>query len=276
LLSFSSLLSDTKNFISNNFISILISLLGLAIVTQLIVFFFYPSIETMEPIKQLIEQAMQKFGDQLSPEMLSQTVLALSEQEQQRLIPAVMNYLVRVGIIFLIINLLSMSVMLVLIYVISYQQLTLSNLLKGIRRIVPKIMLFMLLAIPGFIGLSLIVSIIPPLTIPLIIIAALFYVIAYIAFLVVIIDPTPQHGLIKKLKIALSFLKRETRLTLPMIGIWLLARYLLDSLASLLIENIIIFIIFDAIKLLLTFIILCYLYRLYSLSNKELAYDASH
>jgi len=82
--------------------------------------------------------------------------------------------------------------------------------------------------------------------------------------------------LIKKLKIALSFLKRETRLTLPMIGIWLLARYLLDSLASLLIENIIIFIIFDAIKLLLTFIILCYLYRLYSLSNKELAYDASH
>jgi len=104
-----------------------------------------------------------------------------------------MNYLVRVGIIFLIINLLSMSVMLVLIYVISYQQLTLSNLLKGIRRIVPKIMLFMLLAIPGFIGLSLIVSIIPPLTIPLIIIAALFYVIAYIAFLVVIIDPTPQH-----------------------------------------------------------------------------------
>jgi len=276
LLSFSSLLSDTKNFISNNLASIIILLLGLAIVTQLIAFFFYPSIETMEPIKQLIEQAMQKFGDQLSPEMLSQTVLALSEQEQQRLIPAVMNYLVRVGIIFLIINLLSMSVMLVLIYVISYQQLTLSNLLKGIRRIVPKIMLFMLLAIPGFIGLSLIVSIIPPLTIPLIIIAALFYVIAYIAFLVVIIDPTPQHGLIKKLKIALSFLKRETRLTLPMIGIWLLARYLLDSLASLLIENIIIFIIFDAIKLLLTFIILCYLYRLYSLSNKELAYDASH
>ncbi|WP_392563516.1 YciC family protein [Orbus wheelerorum] len=269
MLSFSSLLSDTKNFISNNLLPIIITVLSIAIIERLITFFFYPSVETIEPIRQLIEQAAQKYGDQLSPEALSQTILALSEQEQLRLIPAVMDYLIRVGIIFLVVNLLSMSVILSLIYTISYQQLSLSNMLKNISRIATKIILFMLLAIPGFIGLSLIVSIIPPLAIPLIIIAILFYVTAYVAFLAVIIEPVPQYGFIKKLKIGLTFLKQKIRLILPIIAIWFLATLLLDSLAGLLIANMVVLVIFDALKLLLTVMTLCYLYRLYSLSNKE-------
>ncbi|WP_392562984.1 YciC family protein [Orbus sturtevantii] len=275
MLSFSSLLSDTKNFISNNLVSVTLTVLSLAIITQLVDFFFYPSIDDFLPIKQLIELTIQKYGNQ-SPEALSQTILALPQQEQQSIIPAAMSYLARVGIIFLAINLLSMSMILALIYTISSQQLSLANMLKNISRMASNIILFMLITIPGFIGLSLIVSIIPPLAIPLIIIAISFYIMIYFAFLTVIIDPVPQYGFSKKLKIALAFLRRKVKLIVPIVAIWFFTTFLLDSFASMLISNLIALIVFYALKLLLSIMALCYLYRLYSLSNKELAYDTSN
>lgn len=274
MLSFSSLLSDTKNFIINNLLPIMITVIGLAIISQIIIFYFYPSIESFAPIKQLIEQAMQQENRQLSPEVLSRTMQGLSEPELQRLISALMDYLIRAGSVFLLINLLSMSAILSLIYMISYQAISLSNLLKGMSRVAIKIILYMLLAIPVFFVLSLIVSVIPVLAMPLIIIVAVLYILTYITFLAVIIVPTQQSGFLKQLKKAFLLLKQKITLIMPISIIWVLVMFLLNNLMAQLTANIFILIIFDAIKLLLTLVTLCYLYRLYSLSNKDSTHDA--
>lgn len=274
MLSFSSILSDARNFISNNFTIIVTIVVILSIITQMINVLLSPSIETISPIKSILEQTIQQYGE-LSAEALTNTLNSLSEQQKQQLVPVAMSFLFKVGLVFLVTNLIAMSCVLATIYTISAQQFSLNNLLQSLIKIAPQILFFMLLAIPGFIILSLVASVLAPIAAPLGMLAAVFYMAAYIVFLAVIIDPMPYAGFIYKLKITLHFLRREMRLILPMVAIWLLASFLLKSIAGMLADNnFIVETIFSVFKLLLSFLTVCYLYRLYSLSNNMLPYDA--
>lgn len=260
----------------NNLLPVIITVISLAIISQIIIFYFYPNIESIAPVMRLIELTMQQNNGQLSPEALSQSMLGLPEPELEGLISALRDYAVKAGTVFLVINLLTMSVILSLICMISYQAISLSNLLKGMSRVAIKIILYMLLAFPVFFVLSLIVSVIPVLAMPLIIIVAVLYIFTYITFLAVIIVPTQQTSFIKQLKKAFTLLKQKITLILPIIMIWLLAMFLLNSFTVQLTTNILFVIVFDAIKLLLTLIILCYIYRLYTLSNKDIVHDTGN
>lgn len=274
MLSFSSILSDARNFISNNFTIIVTIVVILSIITQMINVLLSPSIETISPIKSILEQTIQQYGE-LSAEALTNTLNSLSEQQKQQLVPVAMSFLFKVGLVFLVTNLIAMSCVLATIYTISAQQFSLNNLLQSLIKIAPQILFFMLLAIPGFIILSLVASVLAPIAAPLGMLAAVFYMAAYIVFLAVIIDPMPYAGFIYKLKITLHFLRREMRLILPMVAIWLLASFLLKAMAGMLADNnFIVETIFSVFKLLLSFLTVCYLYRLYSLSNNMLPYDA--
>lgn len=274
MLSFSSILSDARNFISNNFTIIVTIVVILSIITQMINVLLSPSIETISPIKSILEQTIQQYGE-LSAEALTNTLNSLSEQQKQQLVPVAMSFLFKVGLVFLVTNLIAMSCVLATIYTISAQQFSLNNLLQSLIKIAPQILFFILLAIPGFIILSLVASVLAPIAAPLGMLAAVFYMAAYIVFLAVIIDPMPYAGFIYKLKITLHFLRREMRLILPMVAIWLLASFLLKVMAGMLADNnFIVETIFSVFKLLLSFLTVCYLYRLYSLSNNMLPYDA--
>ncbi|WP_392559411.1 YciC family protein [Orbus mooreae] len=276
MLSFSSILSDARNFMSNNIAIIFIMVLVLSIVNQIISAILYPNIESISQIQSLLQQTIETYGG-LTADGLSKTLLALSEQQQQQLVSAAMNYLMQASMIFFINNIILMSGILSLIYVISHQQFSLNNVLQRAIQFAPQIALFMLLIIPGFIILSIFASILMPLAAPLAILAIIFYLSMYVIFLSVIIEPTLQINFIQKLKITFRFLKREIRLIVPIIAIWFFTTFLLKNIVDMLMaDNFIISIVINVIKSLLIFITICYLYRLFSLSNKELPYDSRH
>ncbi|RKS85066.1 uncharacterized protein UPF0259 [Orbus hercynius] len=272
-MSFSSILADARNFTRNNFTTVLITLVILSLVTELISQVLLPSLDSISQLKSIIEQTVTQYGE-LTADTLSKVILALSEPEKAQLIAVAMSYLFKAGLVFFLTNLIVMSILLALIATISYQQFSLQNLLKSATKIAPHIGLFMLLAIPGFIVLSIIASILAPLAAPLGMVAVVIYISLYVIFMAVIIEPTPQYHFFAKFKIAVRFFKRDIRLILPMLGLWLLGSFLLNSVAnSIMVDNFIIDLCFNIAKFLLTFVTVCYLYRLYLLSSKVLPYD---
>lgn len=276
MLSFSSIFTDTRNFIGNSIVTIIIALAILSIIAQVMILFFYPSIETLGPIKSLMEQTIQKYGE-LSAEGLTQVINGLSSQQQSQLVPIAAGYLLKIFLVLLIINLISTSSILSLIYNLSYDRLSLNTFLHHMLKFIPQIILFILLVVPGFMGLLIIATIIPPLAAPLMIVASISYMTVYVIFLSVIIEPNTQHNFMTKVKISLRFLKRETRLIIPMIAIWMLITVLLNMLlGTFASDNFIIDVIFNILSLLLNFTAVCYFYRLYSLTNNVLPYDSGY
>lgn len=276
LLSFSSIFSDARNFISNNFAMIFTTVLILSIVNQIISLLLSPNLESFHQIHELLKLAMDSNGN-LTADGVSKAVLALSEQEQQQLVSSAMRYLMQAGLVFFINNIILMASLLGLVYTITHQQFSVNNLLQRAIQLALPIALFMLLIIPGFIILSLLATVLMPIAAPLALLAIIFYLMMYVIYLSVIIESTSSTHFIQKLKVTFHFFKREIRLVIPMLAIWFFATFVLKNIGDLItINNFIIDIVINVIKALLIFTTICYLYRLFYLSNKQLPYDSGY
>lgn len=274
LFSFSSILTDTRNFISNNFVMISVVVLILSIINLVVSLSLSPNLSAIIQIQNLLDQAVTQHG-QLTADTLSKTLLSLSEIEQQQLVSAAMSYLIKTGWVFFINNIILMSGILATVYTIAHQPISFNNLLSSVLKLAPQIALFLLLIIPAFMLLSIIGSVLMALVPPLALLAFIFYFCVYIIFSAVVIEPTLSTNFITKLRITLRFLKREIGLIVPIILICFFSTFFLKNLMSgLLGDNIVISIVINIIKSAITFTTICYLYRLFSLSNKMLPYDS--
>lgn len=282
LLRFAAILSDTKNFITNNALAILIVLVVLSLVSQLISSVFSPSIQSIEPVYLLLQQTAQQYGE-LSPNTIANVINQLSEQEKSHLVALSANYLITVSLIFIVTSLLSTGSMLSLIFNLAYNQLTLSTLLQHFIRIAPQLLLFMLLCIPFIFALFMLAMLIASsFAMVLIIIGMFSYLLIYSLFLAVIIEPNTKpntkNSMSHKLALVFTLIKQHFRLVWPMICCWFLANFVLSSaMSSLSLPNVyIINVLLDAINLFLGLIVVSYFYRLYTLTRTVTSNDASH
>lgn len=274
MFSFSSLVTDTRNFIRNNFTIIIATLVSVTIIGQLLIFLFYPDINKIEPLKLFFEQIAQKYNNQITFENISETIQSMPEGKLQQFAFYLMHYLLIISIILSIVSLLSMTAIIALLYIISYKEFSLNNLLQVSIKIAPKIIQLFLLTIGIFVILLIISSIIPPLLFPLLLLFTICFYLTYMLFLAVIIDQLSCFSFINTLKIVFAFLKRETSLIVAIMTIWSIATVLMIMLEKILASSMIMIFVIEILKLFLTFATLCYLYRLYSLSNKILPYDS--
>lgn len=241
-------------------------LVVLAIISQLISLCLYPNSDVMLPLQHLLEQSAEN-GDSL--QIVMQKISTLSETEKSAIVNVVIHYLLQLICVYIITTLITISVLLATIYNLTYKQLTLSTLLQNSLRIVPTLFLFMLLSIPYFFLLFLLAMMIPPLAIVLLLLGSLLYMAIYLLYLALTIEPVEKWSIFAKIRTSLILLKRHIRLILPMLGLWLITSILLNAFVETLsINNIIINIVANAINLLLNFIVICYFYRLYMLTNK--------
>lgn len=267
-------MTDTRNFIRNNFTIIIATLVSVTIIGQLLIFLFYPDINKIEPLKLFFEQIAQKYNNQITFENISETIQSMPEGKLQQFAFYLMHYLLIIGIILSIVSLLSMTAIIALLYIISYKEFSLNNLLQVSIKIAPKIIQLFLLTIGIFVILLIISSIIPPLLFPLLLLFTICFYLTYMLFLAVIIDQLSCFSFINTLKIVFAFLKRETSLIVAIMTIWSIATVLMIMLEKILASSMIMIFVIEILKLSLTFATLCYLYRLYSLSNKILPYDS--
>ena len=267
-LTFSSIFADTRNFVRNNLFIILIILLIVSIISQIFTFLLQPSMESIAPINALMEKTLQTYGE-LTPEAFSNMLMNLSEHERNQVVPVIMSYLVKFCLILFITNIVAMSVITSTIFNLSYKQLTLSNLVQCALRNILQIVLFMLSSIPLFLALFILAGIIPAIAMILVIAASLFYMLIYILFLGIIVEPNAT-SFIEKLKTALKLFRFASTIILPIMLLFLLATIALSWLFGSLGDHVIIAIIANTVSLLISFTVICYCYRLFSLMRQRM------
>lgn len=227
-------------------------------------------------IQAIIDQTTQQYGA-LTTDTLPKVVLSLSEEDKQQLVSSAMSYLLKVGIIFFITNLILMSGLLGTIYTLTTQQFSVTHIAQRALKLLPLIASFILLIIPGFFIFSILATFLMPIAVPLAILVVVLYLSLYVIFLAVLITPQIPDRFMTKLRVAFKFFKREKSCILPMIALWFLSIFLLKNIAILLnMDNFILVLIVNIAKSLFAFITICYLYRLFSLSHQASPYDASN
>lgn len=268
-LSFVSLFSDTKNFVINRIMPILITLLILAIISQLVTIMFMPSEDTLLPLQQFLDNAL-KANSHVSVQAIENALARLTPQQQQDMVALVSSYVIKLLLVTLVTNLISTSICLSLISNLSnYNILNINQLITKALTLAPQILMFILLSVPFFFILILLSTLIAPLMIFIMLFGMVFYTIIYTIFLSTIVAPTSDSSLFSKIRESLYRFKQQYKLMLPIMGIWLIALLVFGSIISSVAgSNLIVEIIIGMIGLLLNFFLLSYFYRLYTLTTK--------
>lgn len=272
-ISFSSLFSDSKNFISNHLLVIFSVLAIMAVITETLLLIFLPSIETLTPIQQIIGNSGSIYGDN-SMQALQMAISRMSVSQQQELLGVMFGYFVQVFVVLLINNLITTTVSLALIWQISNSaRFSIASLLAKALHLLKPIVIFFLWSIPYFILLSILVLLAMPIAPIIIMLGAVFFFAIYILFLGYIIKEQPSK-VTTAIMTCWQLLKKQYLLVLPMLGIWILISLFINFVLSsfILQSNIIINIVESIIGLLINFFLITYFYRLWSLVQVP-AYD---
>lgn len=196
----------------------------------------------------------------------------LSEHEKNFLATTATKFVLQFLFMLVVTILIATSMSLSTIYNLTYNQLTLANLVRYVLRTLPHIILFILGSIPYFVALMIVVLIIPvPIFIFLILLCgAIFYISIYMLFLAITTDQTDSSSFTLKIRKSITLLKQYTRPILSMILIWFIVTTGVNALAKeISSNNIFINIVFYLISVTVDFFIICYFYRLYMLTKKS-------
>lgn len=273
---FSSLIGDTRNFIKNNFTIIILTIIGIAVFAQLVTYFFTPTIEADSQLKEFIAQITLQQQNFTSIDSIQQQISQLSDNEKQQLMMSGITYIFKYCLILLITNLITLSTIISLIKIIATKQFSWHNLLVNILQLTPQILLMILYGIPYFIVLLLVAPIFSGLAPFITLLAMFFYMLIFMVFAAVIIHSKQPRKFWGSLKISLKFAKQRIQLILSGLIIWLISATFLNSIFSLAAKNFVFNILDSVTENLLTFAILCYIYRLYSLTQQVEYNDTSY
>lgn len=273
---FTSLMTDTYNFIKNHFMTIILVIVGVSVLTQLFTSFFYPSTEIHDQIKSLMDRINIQQGDNPSFDIIMQKLMQLSEMEKKQFVAIISNYAMKCIFIMFINSLIILSCICSLIGIISINQFSWSNFFTRALRLTPQILLISLCAIPYFIVISIIISLIPFLAQIILIVSIVFFMLTYIVFLAIITTPNLPESFTQSLITTLNYLKQQTPMVLLGFISWLVGTLALSMVFNLFRNNFIFQFIESIANNLLVFALFCYLYRLYSLTKQVSTNDSSH
>lgn len=251
----------------------MIVLIGLTVVTQFFNYQLYPRIGNYKEIEELTNQTISQYGE-LTMKNFSQSLSLLPESELRRLSPLFFNFVLRSCIALFEINLIITCCLSSLVYNLAHNQFSWRNFLIHFLKLIPQNMIFMLLIIPILMVVFIILSLIPQLTAVLLLLATIIYMSLYIICIALSMEPKYQFKIRQILKYAYFMIKNKTILLGKIIIIWLCGGILLKFTFNLLPNNIIFNFLLILSNLLLTLITICYIYRLYLLTNKVLPYDS--
>ena len=273
---FTSLMTDTYNFIKNHFMTIILVIVGVSVLTQLFTSFFYPSTEIDDQIKSLMDRINIQQGDNPSFDIIMQKLMQLSEMEKKQFVATISSYAMKCIFIMFINSLIILSCICSLIGIISINQFSWSNFFTRALRLTPQILLISLCAIPYFIVISIIISLIPFLAQIILIVSIVFFMLTYIVFLAIITTPNLPESFTQSLITTLNYLKQQTPMVLLGFISWLVGTLALSMVFNLFRKNFIFQFIESIANNLLVFALFCYLYRLYSLTKQVSTNDSSH
>lgn len=271
LITFSSLLTDTRNFITNRWLTIVLALLALAFISQIMALLLTPDNSIYLLVQQLADAAGQKGYNELSPAALQRIIEAMPVAEQQRIVGVVASYLFKLALLYVVVNLISSSFSLSLIANLSLTpQLTLAGLVQQFLRFIPQILLFFLLSIPYFIAIFFVSAIIQSLMLFVVLIGCFFYLVIYMIYLALLIEPQQSRNILGKVRSAITLFKQQLRVVIPMIALWFLVGMGLNSLLfKMANDHLLINVAITLINLLINFATMIYFYRLITLVKRN-------
>ena len=185
------------------------------------------------------------------------------------IIGLIFSYVAKYLLATLLTTLITTAVSLALLWQLASRlPFTFKQMTTHALQLVPSILGFLLLSVPYFLAIITLSSFIAPLMIVLVIFGFLFYFMIYVLFLVCLIDSN-AISVFQHINMAVKLLKKEYRIVLPVISVWLGVSLLLNYLVSVISvdEQFIVGIAGSFINLFIYFFLFTYCYRLYSLTK---------